>query len=64
LTILDDVIVSPDSSVCIETGYGLDARGSIPSRDKIFLQTGSEAHTTPYTMGNGCAFPGGKAAGD
>jgi hypothetical protein len=29
--------VSQDSSVGIVTGYGLDGRGSIPGRDKIFL---------------------------
>jgi hypothetical protein len=28
---------SPDSSVSIATGYGLDGRGSIPRRGKIFL---------------------------
>jgi hypothetical protein len=28
---------SRDSSVGIATGYGLDSRGSIPSRGKIFL---------------------------
>jgi hypothetical protein len=26
-----------DSSVCIATGYGLDGRGMIPGRGKIFL---------------------------
>jgi hypothetical protein len=38
-----------DTSVCMETGYGLDSQGSIPSRGKHFsllhsVQTGSEAH--------------------
>jgi hypothetical protein len=48
-------------SVGIPTGYKLDDPGSIPGRVQIFLfssvQTGSGAHPTSYTMGNG-----GKAA--
>jgi hypothetical protein len=29
--------MSPDSSVGIATGYGLDSLGSIPDRNKVFL---------------------------
>jgi hypothetical protein len=32
-------LVSRDSSVDIATGYGLDGRGSIPGKSKIFVST-------------------------
>jgi hypothetical protein len=56
-----------DVAIHIATSYGLDSRGSIPSKGKRFLfplhsiQTGSEAH--PYTMGIGCSFPRVKRLG-
>jgi hypothetical protein len=59
-----------DSSVGIETSYGLDDRGvgvRVPVGSRIFpspnRQTGSEVHPTFYPMGTGGSFPGGKAAG-
>jgi hypothetical protein len=51
--------VSWDSSVIIETGYGLDGPGSIPDSARFPLfSTGSAAHPASYPMGTG-----GKAAG-
>jgi hypothetical protein len=54
--------MSRDSSVGIETGYGLDDQGgggsSSPGRVKKFsllhiVQTGSGVHPTSYKMGTG-----------
>jgi hypothetical protein len=61
-------IVFNTSSVCIETGYGLDGRGSIRVRDKDVslhhrVQTGSGAHPASYPMGTVGFVPGSKAAG-
>jgi hypothetical protein len=46
----------------IAKGYGLDGRGSIPSRGKNCsllhrVQTGSEAHSASYKMGTGGFSP-------
>jgi hypothetical protein len=58
------VLRNRDSSVGIETGYGLDGRGSILGRGKIFLcSTASTAHPDPYTMDNGAISPGVKWPG-
>jgi hypothetical protein len=58
---------SRNSSVGIETGYGLEGGPSIPWRGKIFLyysiHTGSGAHQASYPMGTVGVFLGGKAAG-
>jgi hypothetical protein len=48
-------------------GYGLDGRGSIPGRGKIFfllhsVQTESETHPASYSMGTRDKFPTEKAA--
>jgi hypothetical protein len=61
---------SRDSSVGIETGYGLDdlmigvrfpaGEGNFSLRHRV--QTGSGAHPASYPMGTGGSFPGGKAA--
>jgi hypothetical protein len=55
--------MSRDSSVGIATGYGLNGRSSITSRDNIFsllhsVQTGSRAHPASYLIGNGVKQPG------
>jgi hypothetical protein len=54
-----------DSRAGVTTAYGLNGRGSIPVRGKIFLphsvQTGSMVHPTFHPMGTGCSFPEGKA---
>jgi hypothetical protein len=52
-----------DSSVGIESDYGLDGRGFILGRSKRFsllhsVQTGSEAHPSSYPMGTGAFSPG------
>jgi hypothetical protein len=60
-----------DSSVGIETGYGLDDWGSrvrFPAGAGNFslqhrVQNGSGAHLASCPMGTGGYFPGGKAAG-
>jgi hypothetical protein len=49
---------SRDSSVGIATGYGLHYREVGFSLLNV-VQTGSGAHPTSYTMGNGDNFPGG-----
>jgi hypothetical protein len=62
---------SPDGSVGIALGYGLDDRGSkvrFPAGAGNFslhhrLQNGSGAHPASYPMGTRGSFPGGKAAG-
>jgi hypothetical protein len=51
-----------DSSVNIKTGYGLEGRGSIPDRSKIFsiihsVQTGTVAHPACYPVGPGGRIP-------
>jgi hypothetical protein len=48
--------------------FGLGDQGSILDGGVNFsvrhrVQTGSEAHSSSYPMGNGGTFPGGKAAG-
>jgi hypothetical protein len=63
--------MSPDNSVGMATGYGLDDRmievlfpvagGNFSLRHHV--QTGSGAHPASYPMGTGSSFPGGKAAG-
>jgi hypothetical protein len=64
-----EIIVSRDSVVGIETGYGLDDLGvgvRVPGQEFSFLhvvQTGSGAHPASYPMGTGDSLPGGKAAG-
>jgi hypothetical protein len=63
---------SPDSSVGIALGYGLDDWGSrvrFPAEDGNFtvhhrVQNGSGAHPASYPMGARGAFPGDKAAGE
>jgi hypothetical protein len=56
-----------NSSVGIPTGYGLDGRGSIPKREKIFLfssvQTGSGTHPASYPMDPGGFIAGVKRLG-
>jgi hypothetical protein len=60
---------SRDSSVAIETGYGLDDRGSrvrfLAGAGNFSLhhsvQNGSRTHPTSYPMGNRGSFPGDKA---
>jgi hypothetical protein len=57
---------SRGSSVSFVSDYGLDDRGSISDRGRIFssslcVQTGSGAHPASYPMGTGGPFPGGKA---
>jgi hypothetical protein len=57
-----------DSSVGIETGYGLDGWCSIPGGaiDSCILhriQIGSRTHPVSYPMYTEIYFPGGKAAG-
>jgi hypothetical protein len=62
---------TPDSSVSIALGYGLDDRDSkvrFPARIGYFslhhrVQNGSGAHPASYTMDTTVSFPGGKAAG-
>jgi hypothetical protein len=59
---------SRDSSVDITTGYGLEGRGSILDRSKIFsvihsVQTGTKTRPACYPVDPGDSFPGGKAAG-
>jgi hypothetical protein len=59
---------SRDSSVGKETGYRMDDRGSIRSKDNYFsylhsVHTGSEADPASYPMGTVGYFPGDKAAG-
>jgi hypothetical protein len=55
---------SPHSSVNIATDSGLDGRGSIPGRVKIFLfftaSRPAVTHPATYTMGTEDFFPGGK----
>jgi hypothetical protein len=68
MLIINYMIVSRHSPVGIVTGYGLDGRGSIPGRDKIFsllhiVQISSGAYTASYPKGTGGAFHGDKAAG-
>jgi hypothetical protein len=59
--------IAEDSSVGIAMGYGLNGRGSIPDRGKVFsshnVQTGPGTHPPSYTMGTGGFLPGGKATG-
>jgi hypothetical protein len=64
------MIKSRDSVVGIATGYGLEDQGvgvRVPGGQEFSLlhvvQAGSGVHPTSYPMGNGCSFPGGKAAG-
>jgi hypothetical protein len=45
-----------------ETGYGLDAQGSIRGRGHR-IQTVSGAHPAPYAVGTRGYYPGSKAAG-
>jgi hypothetical protein len=57
-----------DSSVDLATGYGLDGRGSIPGRGKIFfllhsVQTGSEDHPASFSTGIVSDLLGVKATG-
>jgi hypothetical protein len=57
-----------DSSVGIETGYGLDDLGSIAGRGKSLsllhsVQTNSGAHPASYPMGTGGVLLGDKVAG-
>jgi hypothetical protein len=57
-----------DSSIGIETGYGLDGRVRFPIGARYIsllhrVQTGSGAHSACYTMGTGGSFLEGKAAG-
>jgi hypothetical protein len=59
---------SRDSSVGTATGYGLDGRGSIPGRGKIFLLSTVSipvlrSNQSSYPMGTGGSFRGVKAAG-
>jgi hypothetical protein len=54
-----------DLSVFIATGYGLDGRGSILGRGRVYLfSTASnpllEAHPASYPMDTRKAFPGDK----
>jgi hypothetical protein len=60
------LIESHDSTVSIETGYGLDYQGvevQVPVWARIFtshiIQTGSGVHPTSYPMGTVGSFPGG-----
>jgi hypothetical protein len=58
---------SLDFSVGIATDYGLDGRGAIPGKGKIFLQgvkTDSGVHPASYLVRMRCCFPGDKAAGE
>jgi hypothetical protein len=62
--------ISFTSTIGVATGYGLDDRleAEFESRwDEEFslfhVETGSGAHPASYSMGTGCSFPGGKAAG-
>jgi hypothetical protein len=61
VNIQDSNIGSRDSSVGIETGYGLDDPS--PSRDKNFLFFMSGAHPASCSMDIGGSFPGSKAPG-
>jgi hypothetical protein len=62
---------SPDSSVSIALGYGLDDRGSrvrFPAGDAHFslnhrVQNDSGAHPASYPTDTRGSFPGGKATG-
>jgi hypothetical protein len=62
---------SPDSSVGIALGYGLDDRGSrvrFPAGVGNLslhhhVQDGSGAHPASYPLDTRVSFPGGKAAG-
>jgi hypothetical protein len=63
-------LINLDSSVGIETSFGLDDWGvgvRVWYGQKVSLlhvvQTGSGAHPASYRMGTGDSFPGGKAAG-
>jgi hypothetical protein len=64
-------IQSPDGSVGIALGHGLDDRGStvqFPAGSGNFslhlrVQNSSGAHPASYPMGTMGSFPGGKAAG-
>jgi hypothetical protein len=56
--------LSPDSSVGIATGYGLDGQGSIPVSGKRFfsppqLPDRLWAYPASYSMGTGVSFSGG-----
>jgi hypothetical protein len=65
------LLKSPDSSVGIALGYGLDDRDSrvrfLARSGNFFLhhrvQNGSGAHPAFYPMGTRGSFPGCKAAG-
>jgi hypothetical protein len=68
--VYDNGMWSRDRVVGIATGYGLDDREvgvRVVMVQEFFLlcivQTGSEVHTTSYTMGTGSAFPGVKRPG-
>lgn len=55
-----------DGSVGIAIGYGLEVRGFITSKGKVFLffampQTGPDTHTAFYSMGTVSSFSWGKA---
>jgi hypothetical protein len=54
LTLSRPFSLSPDSSVGIAVGYGLDGRGDV-------VETGSGAHPASYPMGTGGGFPTDKA---
>jgi hypothetical protein len=64
-------MLSPDSAVGIETGYGLDdwevgVRVPVGGQEFSLLhvvQTCSGVHPTSYTMGTGGSFPGVKRPG-
>jgi hypothetical protein len=61
--------VSRDSAVGIATGYTIEG-SEFESRESLefsllhVAQTGSGVHSTSYTMGTGCSFPGCKVARD
>jgi len=49
--------VCRDSSVSLETRYGLDSEGiEFPGGDSAPVQTGARAHPVSYTMGT-ASFP-------
>jgi hypothetical protein len=57
--------VRESGELSVVTDYGLDDRGSIPDRQRIFsfslcVRTGSGAHPASCTMGTVGPFPGGK----
>jgi len=63
--VTNEVIVGRDSSVGIETHYGLDCPGiesRCETRFSAPVQTSNEAHPASYTMGTGF-FPGVKRPG-